>query len=327
MSSIRTLFIVPNRGSSFIEQDIRILSRHFEVNCVPYRTLGLLPEILKPILTRAYDLTYLWFVYHYALPVSAACKAAKIPCVLVPSGVDVANNPEIGYGQMQFREARIRTKTSLRLSTLVLPVSDFVKRLVLRLTRPKLMRVIHNGIDTEKFKPHGAKEDIILTVAGISERNFLYKRLDVFVKSAKFLPNYRFMLVGKHIDGTVQRLKAMAPPNVDFLGQLSNADLLRLYQRARVYVQVSHEEAFGCALAEAMACECVPVVVRRGALPEIVGGTGYYALYADPAGTAQTIMQAFAKGDGTSARRRIERMFTVKRRELELIKALKSVCG
>jgi glycosyltransferase involved in cell wall biosynthesis len=324
MTSIRTLFIVPNRGSSFIEQDIKILSKHFDVHCVTY-SYRLLPKLLKSILGGSYDLVYLWFVFYYALPVAAACATARIPCVLVPSGVDLANNPEIGYGQMRFRNARIRAKVSIRLSALVLPVSDFMSQLVLRLVTPKAMRVIYNGIDTEKFKPKGVKQDIVLSVAGICEGNFLYKRLDVFVHTAKFLPDFRFVLVGEHMDESVQRLKAMASRNVEFPGRVSDEDLLRLYQNARVYVQLSHEEAFGCALAEAMACECLPVVVRRGALPEVVGETGYYAPYADAEGTAQTI-EAAANGDGSLARMRIEQMFTVRRRELQLIEALESVC-
>jgi glycosyltransferase involved in cell wall biosynthesis len=310
-----------------MEQDINILSNFSKLHCVTYSDSVLIPEILKPVLAHSYDLVYLWFVYHYALPVSAACKAARIPCALVPSGVDLANNPEIEYGEMRYTKARVRAMASLRLSTLVLPVSEFVKDLVLRVTKPKRMRVVYNGIDTTKFKPKGSKERIILTVAGICGGNFLYKRLDVFVKAARYLPDHRFVLAGEHMDGTVQRLKAMAPPNVDFPGRLSDEALLRLYQRAWVYVQASHEEAFGCALAEAMSCECVPVVVRRGALPEVVGEVGYYAPYADPAGTAKAIQQALATGDGSSARRRIERRFTTKRRQIELIEALKSVCG
>ena len=95
---------------------------------------------------------------------------------------------------------------------------------------------------------------------------------------------------------------------------------------ARVYVQLSHAEAFGCALAEAMSCECVPVAVRRGALPEVVGDTGFYAPYADPYSTAHTIMKAL-NADGSSARKRIKQMFAVEKRELQLIKALKSACA
>jgi len=324
---MRILFVVPNRGSSFMEQDLNILSDHSRVRCVTYSKRRFFREILKPILAHSFDLVYLWFVYHYALPVSAACKAARIPCVLIPSGVDIANNPEIAYGQMRFRKARMKAAASLRLSTLVLPVSKFVEGLVLRVARPKRMRVIYNGIDTRKFKPRGTKENIILTVAGICEGNILYKRLDVFLKAAEYLPHHRFVLAGEHMDGSVEKLKAMAPSNVEFPGKLNDERLLRLYQTARVYVQVSHEEAFGCALAEAMACECVPVVVHRGALPEVAGDVGFYAPYGDPAGTAETISRAFFNGDGSVARTRVERMFTAKQRESALIEALNSLYG
>jgi glycosyltransferase involved in cell wall biosynthesis len=319
----RMLFIVPNRGSSFMEQDISILSKHFIVHCSAY-THSVLPKILTSISSGSYDIVYLWFVYPYALPVAAVCNVAKIPCILIPAGVDLANDPEIGYGHMRYRMARLCTKASLRLSNLVLPVSNFMKQRVLQIAAPRAMRVVYNGVDTRKFRPKGGKEDIVLSVAGISKRTFLYKRLDVIVQAARGLPDYRFVLVGEHVDRTIQRLKAMSPGNVELPGRASDDDLLKLYQKARVYVQISHSEAFGVALAEAMACECVPVVVNRGALPEVVGETGYYAPYADPAGTSQTIMRAMAQGDGSLARQRIERNFTSAKRESELVGALEA---
>jgi glycosyltransferase involved in cell wall biosynthesis len=307
-----------------MEQDISILARHFgAVDAVIYSRRNR-KKILRSILARSYDLVYVWFVYTYVSNVILACKAARVPCVLVPSGVDLANNPEIGYGLMRFREARIRAKISLRLCNLALPVSEFMMQLVLQQARPKAMQVVYNGIDTELFKPNDQKQDIILSVARIFEGNLLYKRLDIFVQAARFLPEYRFILVGEHVDGTINRLRAMATRNVAFTGYVSEDALIEMYQRARVYVQLSHAEAFGCALAEAMSCECVPVVVRRGALPEVVGDTGYYVPYADPYGTARTIAAAL-NGDGSSARKRIKQMFTVKKRELQLTKALGSV--
>jgi len=304
-----------------MEQDINILTRHFPVVDTMIYGKKNRKSILLSILARSYDLVYVWFVYQYVSNVVLACKAVGVPCVLVPSGVDLANNPEIGYGLMRFRAARIRAKISLQLCNLALPVSEFMQHLVLQQARPRAIQVICNGIDTELFKPSGQKQDLILTVARIFEGNFLYKRLDVFIQAAGFLPDYRFVLVGEHVDGTIDRLRAMATQNVEFTGYIGRHALIELYQKARVYVQLSHAEAFGCALAEAMSCGCVPVAVRRGALPEVVGDTGYYAPYADPYRTAQAISIAL-NGDGSSARERIKQMFSVEKRELQLIKAL-----
>lgn len=316
------LIAAPIRGLSFIEQDVNILSKHFDVQCITYTPTNL-PKMITSILAGSFDLVYIWFANHYAPPLAAACTAARIPCVFVPGGVDFANEPEIWYGHMRFKVARAVMKVSLKLPALVLPVSHFMKQRVLRIGTPRALRVIYNGVDTEKFTPKGTKHDTILSIAKISNRTVWYKRLDVFVRAAKFLPNYRFILVGEHADKAVQRLKQIASNNVEFPGRVSDDDLVRLQREARVYVQVSHSESFGVALAEAMACECVPVVVRRGALPEVVGDSGYYAPYADPKGTAQKVMEAATSGDGRLARERVLRMFTTEKRELELMDALK----
>jgi glycosyltransferase involved in cell wall biosynthesis len=323
MTLKRILIAVPIRGLSFIEQDVKILSKHFQTQCFTF-TPSQLVKIITSILTGSCDLVYVWFVNHYAPPIVAACRAVRIPCVLVAGGVDFSNDPEIGYGHMRFRFARAVVKVLLKLSSLVLPVSEFMKQRVMEVASPRALRVIYNGVDTEKFIPRGVKhKNTVLSVGQINNLTVLRKRFDVFVQAARFLPNYRFILVGEHVGRAVQRLKAIAPQNVEFPGRLTDQNLLRLYQDARVYVQVSYVESFGVALAEAMACECVPVVVRRGALPEVVGDSGYYAPYADPEGTAETILQAATNGDGALARRRIQQMFTTDKRERELVDVLK----
>jgi len=95
-------------------------------------------------------------------------------------------------------------------------------------------------------------------------------------------------------------------------------------QRAKVYVQVSAHEGFGCALAEAMLCECVPVVTACGAIPEVVGNTGYYVPYEDIEAVAETIKRAFKDGEakGKKARKRIEEEFPMEKRENRLIEVI-----
>jgi glycosyltransferase involved in cell wall biosynthesis len=205
MTSKRMLIAAPIRGLSFVEQDVNILSKHFDVQCITY-TPTHLPKMITSILAGSFDLVYIWFANHYAPPIATACKVARIPCVFVPGGVDFANEPEIWYGHMRFRPARAVMKLTLELPALVLPVSEFMKQRVLRIGTPRTLRVIYNGVDTERFSPKGAKQDIVLSVAKISERTIWYKRLDIFVRAAKFVPNYRFILAGEHADGAIQRL-------------------------------------------------------------------------------------------------------------------------
>ncbi|MBL7078346.1 glycosyltransferase family 4 protein [Candidatus Shapirobacteria bacterium] len=58
------------------------------------------------------------------------------------------------------------------------------------------------------------------------------------------------------------------------LGYVSDQDLVRLYNLAKVYVQPSFGEGFGLPVLEAMACGCPVVSSNWGSLPEIVGKAG-----------------------------------------------------
>jgi glycosyltransferase involved in cell wall biosynthesis len=78
-------------------------------------------------------------------------------------------------------------------------------------------------------------------------------------------------------------------------------------------------------LAEAMLCKCVPVVTERGALPEVVGDTGFYIPYGDEEATAQGIREALRSDNGERARKRIENNFSLKKREMLLIKTMESL--
>lgn len=326
----RILFIAPWSGSSFIEQDVHILKRHFVVSKVTLTAQQLLRQLaflFVAILSRKVDGVFIWFVYYWASPIVLVSKLAGVRTVLVPSGIDIASNPEIDYGHMRFLKDRIMVRFALNHCDMVLPVSFFVEKEVLRYARPKKMKVVHNGIDLEKFRPSQSqsRENLVITVGTVSEMNLKYKRFDLFVESAKYLPEVKFVLIGAHHNGSVKYLQSKAPPNVAFPGFVSFPQLVEYYGRAKAYLQLSHAEAFGCALAEAMACECVPLVVERGSLPEVVGNTGFYAPYDDPKGIAETLKEALDSDKGRMARERISNFFSLERRENELLHALTEV--
>ena len=131
--------------------------------------------------------------------------------------------------------------------------------------------------------------------------------------------NIKFVLIGKHRDRSIEHLKSVAPPNVEFTGFVSDEELLGWYQKAKVYCQLSMYESFGMTLAEAMACGCVPVAADCAALPEVVGDTGFYVPYGDPKATAEAIEKALQSDKGEEARERVKRLFPIERREKEII--------
>ncbi len=310
--------------SSFVRQDEEILARHFEVIRVNYRRPADIFKILESVLKC--DASFSWFASGHSFAAVLFSKLLGKKSIVIAGGYDVACIPEINYGQFTLSRAkRFMTAFSLRYADLILPVSEFTKKEVLRWAQPKKNLVIYNGIDIKHFQADGEKEDLVITVGGVSRSNLLRKGLETFVKSASLVPEARFVVIGKEQDDSINHLRSIASPNVSFTGFVTDQELLLWYQRARVYVQVSAYESFGMSLAEAMLCECVPVVTEKGALPEVVGDTGFYVAYEDEKATARGIKEALRSNKGAYARRRIEDLFSLARREKALIESIEAL--
>jgi len=119
----------------------------------------------------------------------------------------------------------------------------------------------------------------------------------------------RFVFAGRWLDDAVEELRAVAAPNVELTGWLSDDDLHAAYRRAAVYVQASRHEGFGLAVAEAMLAGCVPVVMNVTAMPEVVGDAGVLIESQEPAAVADGVRRALAMGPEAAARAR-ERILT-----------------
>jgi len=89
-----------------------------------------------------------------------------------------------------------------------------------------------------------------------------------------------------------------------------------------VYLQVSAHEGFGISLAEAMLCECIPVVTSKGALPEVAGESAFYVPFNDPKDTAKAIQEALSMKSGKIFRKHILDNFSLKSREKQLRKII-----
>ena len=314
--------------SSFVRGDLEILERHFNVKKVKVTTF-LVPRrsrdplvflrLFKGILWA--DIVYSWFADLNAFFIVLFCMFLRKKCIIVVGGYEVAYVPEIGYGALGCLSGRVRVKFILKHASKVLAVSKSSEKEILRFMQPKRLKLVYNGVDTEKFKALDAKEDLVITVGAISDSTIKKKRFDTFVKASAYLPDIRFILIGKY-DDSIERLEKIASSNVVFTGYVSEESLLHYYQKAKVYCQLSTQESFGVALAEAMSCGCVPVVTRKYSLPEVVGDTGFYVPYNDPKATAEAIKKALEFDKRTKARERIEKYFSLEAREKGLIREI-----
>lgn len=315
---IKILFICPH-VSTFILKDLEILKKYFCIKTLHYKGKKDLPMLIWGILTT--DLNFSWFALGYATAAVFFSKLFRKKSVVVAGGWDVVNMPEIGYGAMQSPKRRRKTKFTLKYADKVLAVSESIKKNVLQWAPSSNVETVYHGFDHSKCKA-GDKEDMVISVGTSAWHTLKVKGIETFIKSAKCLPDIHFMLIGPHKDDSLNYLKSIASPNVEFIGYTPFERLLDYFGKAKVYVQVSAQESFGSALAEAMLCECVPVVTNKGALPEVVGDTGFYVPYGDPEQTAQKIKEALKSDKGREAKERIKTLFPIEKREARILEII-----
>ena len=124
-----------------------------------------------------------------------------------------------------------------------------------------------NGVETV-FSPEGprAEGDYVLSVGTLEPRKNL-ARIAAAVEG-------ELRVVGSAGWGGVS-----PPPNVTWLGAVSDAELASLYRGARCLVYASLYEGFGIPVAEALACGCAVVTSTGSPMEELAGAD---ATYVDP---------------------------------------------
>jgi glycosyltransferase involved in cell wall biosynthesis len=332
------LVVAPNAGSSFVEADVAGLdSRGFRVERVAYRDYGGKPAFLREIARRLRrgrpPLVLLWFLSPaYALETIALARAFGARVGLIVGGLEVDYVPELRLGGLRWPHNRLRQKAGVRAVDLVLPHSRFVAGRIAALARPRRLELVELGIDVGRFTPDGrAKEPLVLTVCfEVTRETAVLKGLPTLLDTAVRLPEAAFVVVGRSGgDDQLARLESTAPANVTFTGAVSDEELIGLYRRAKVYAQLSAHEAFGVAVVESMACECIPVLSDRGSLPEVAGGEAHYVSFGSAGQAADAIQAALAEpdGGGSTRRLRVVERYDVQRRFDELSATLEPYAG
>ncbi|MEJ0021042.1 MAG: glycosyltransferase [Candidatus Doudnabacteria bacterium] len=146
--------------------------------------------------------------------------------------------------------------------------------------------VIPPPVDTEVFFPDGPKQDYFFTASRLE----LYKRVDVIIEAFNHL-GWPLKIAGRGTD--LNRLKALAKPNVQFVGAVSDADLSKLYSQAKAFVFAAEEDA-GIMVVEAQACGTPVIAFGKGGVLETVkqGITGEF-FDEQTAGSLEKVLKDF----------------------------------
>jgi glycosyltransferase involved in cell wall biosynthesis len=250
---------------------------------------------------------------------------------LIVGGFDTANMPDIGYGHQRGGLRRHASLWIMRRAGRLVTNSDYSLSEIARNTPipPERVTVIHHGVPDPFGEPLEERERVALTVGAIDRTTLVQKGQVPFVQAAAELPDVAFVCAGKWLDDSVERLRALAPANVELTGWLSDEELRERYRRAAVYVQASRHEGFGLAVAEAMLAGCVPVVMNATAMPEVVGDAGVLIESQRPADVADGVGRALALGPEAvrRARQRIRMRFPLERRREGILRVVEEALG
>ena len=309
---------------SYVQKDLDILRSVHQVREIHFTGLKDIFAILQGTIWA--ELSFSWFGKLHAFFAVLFSKIFGKKAIVVAGGDDVAYEPEIGYGMFAFWWKKWFPLFVFRYADLILPVSAFNKEETIKNAKanPNKIKMIYHGFSEDRFRriKEIPKENIVITIGHVSKETLIKKGLKLFIESALFLPEVKFILIGPDIDGTLEKLRKNAPNNVSITSGVYGDKLVELCNRAKVYVQVSIHESFGCSIAEAMLCECIPVVSNRAAIPEVVGDCGYYIDNLTPENVASKIKEAINSNLGKAARKRVESVFPIEKRQKQILKAI-----
>ena len=162
--------------------------------------------------------------------------------------------------------------------------SKGLKELALRFCDEYPVSIIHNGVDTEVFKPKH-KEDgdpvTLLFISRLIERKGLQFIIPKMRKiSEETNRNIRLLVIG---DGPYRlNLEQMAKKeNVEsqvfFVGQKDKKELPELYQQGDIFIFPSQKEGMPNAVLEAMACGLPIIMSPCQGSEELIAGNGVIA--------------------------------------------------
>lgn len=147
--------------------------------------------------------------------------------------------------------------------------------------QPAGIALVHNGIDTEEFRPLPEVVRQPLRLMATSSADAPLKGLRyLLLAMARLLPRYpelELLLVSKpESGGRTERLieRLGIGHRIRCVNGISTSDMVRYYAEASIAVVPSIYEGFGLPAGEAMACGVPVISTDGGALPEVVGDAG-----------------------------------------------------
>lgn len=309
-----TITFVGPAQSRFVQNDIAILSSEHRLRVID-STMGrgrsaalnlikLHFKIIESLLGS--DALFCWFADYYTYIPTRIARLLGKKVFVVAGGFDVAYIPEVRSGARTRRGRWYMARNTFRKASHIFPVSHYAKKMLDESVPDHApATVVYNAVDTVAFPFSDApRKRIALTVTQLDTvLDYRLKGIDVFINTARRMPDVEFHLIGLRGPALPHaQSEAAGLSNVRIVGgPVEREKLLEYYHLASAYCQLSMDESFGVATAEAMSCGCIAVVSQVPSLEEVTGGTGYIVSRTDLSAIESAIRATF---DATSEDRK-----------------------
>jgi len=254
---------------------------------------------------------------HYFYPDGVAAvllgRALGRPVVVTARGSDL--NILARYSNPR-RWIRWATK---RADGLVTVSSGLKQRLVELGIAAERVRVLRNGVDLARFRPHD--REAARQALGFAGRTLLavgnlvaLKRHKLMVEALPRLPDFELVIVGEGPErGAIERAarECGVAARVRLFGRVPQEQLPEIYSAADLLLLVSAHEGWPNVLLESMACGTPVVVSDMSGIAEIVGAAEAGRVVADitPSRLADTVREISAAPPPRVATRRYAEQF------------------
>jgi glycosyltransferase involved in cell wall biosynthesis len=316
----------------FAQVDLDLLRRHHDVTVVVYPdrpTLRFVRDMWHA--ASRVEAGYTFFAAEHALLAGLILRTRGKGLVVAVGGYDTACDRTHGYGLAAQGHAWL-PRAVARLATRLVPHSAYAMAELARLSPSgaRKARWSYLGIDVASWSSPGVDrtKGRVVTVARVTRQSFRRKGIDRFIDLARLDPRREYVLAGQVDDELLSSpLMARLPGNLLLAGALDHTRLCELYWSADTYAQLSWHETFGAAVAEAMACGCVPLVSDQAALLETTGGLGIIVPGGSAAEAKEALDHASATPDREALRRFVARSFSLDQRSAALEAAIAESVG
>jgi len=170
---------------------------------------------------------------------------------------------------------------------------------------PERIHVIHNGIDTETFRPEPSIArnpwQLITTASADQPLKGTQHLIPAVAELSRQFPKLRLLFIGRpKSGGRTEKLIEQhgIGERIRFMHGIGADEIRHLYASSAIAVVPSEYEGFGLPAGEAMACGVPLVSTDGGALPEVVGDAGTVVPAAQPAALAAAIRALLKTSSG-----------------------------